>query len=265
MQGALLLAKVCTEIDKANRNFLWGSTPEKRKIHLANQNAVTLPKEHGGHGLHESRPKNLAVLAKLNWRLLFEDSSPWALVLKAKYLSNNPWSSKGAYSCTWATCKAVKPLLDTGLRKVITSGTSTSFWFNKWSLNGTLRFHLHEPLNLDEEHQLVSHMIDSNGNQNFHPSFDLPTHILNILQAVLINLGTSDGDSLAWAFFNDGNLTLWSAYIAAKGLNALNPHTSHLSWIWMVKGPPKFLIFIWLCTYNSTPVREVLGSRGVKP
>ena len=164
MQGALLLAKVCTEIDKANRNFLWGSSPEKRKIHLVNWNAVTLPKEHGGHGLHESTPKNLAVLAKLNWRLLSEDSSPWALILKAKYLSNNPWSSKGAYSCTWATCKAVKPLLDTGLRKVITSGTSTSFWFNKWSLTGTLRFHLHEPLNLDEEHQLVSHMIDSNGN-----------------------------------------------------------------------------------------------------
>ena len=76
MQGALLHAKVCTKIDKANRNFLWGSTQEKRKIHLVNWNAVTLPKEHGGHGLHESRPRNLALLAKLNWRLLFEDSSP---------------------------------------------------------------------------------------------------------------------------------------------------------------------------------------------
>ena len=88
-------------------------------------------------------------------------------------------------------------------------------------------------------------MIDDNGNWNFHPSFDLPTHILNTLQAIPVNVGASDGDSIAWAFSNDGNFTLRSAYITTKGLNALNPPTSHLSWIWKVKVPPKFLIFIW--------------------
>ena len=164
MQGALLPPKVCSEIDRANSNFLWGSTPEKRRLHLVNWNAVTLPKEHGGLDLHESRPRNLTLLTKLNWRLLSEDSSPWAQVLKAKYLTNNPWSSKGACCHTWAACKAAKPLLDSRLREVITSGSSTSFWFDKWSSVGTLRSHLHRPLNLGEEHQLVSHMIDNNGN-----------------------------------------------------------------------------------------------------
>nr|POE89083.1 hypothetical protein CFP56_70909 [Quercus suber] len=72
-------------------------------------------------------------------------------------------------------------------------------------------------------------MIDSNGNWHFHPSFDLPAHILNILQAVPTNVEASDGDSIAWAFSNDGNFTLGIAYITAKGLNALNPPTSHLS------------------------------------
>lgn len=86
MQGALLPAKVGTEIDRANRNFLWGSTPKKRRLHLVNWNTITLPKEHGGLGLHESKPRNLALPTKLNWRLFFEDSSPWEQVLKAKYL-----------------------------------------------------------------------------------------------------------------------------------------------------------------------------------
>lgn len=76
---------------------------------------------------------------------------------------------------------------------------------------------------MEEEHQLVSHMIDSNGNWNFHLSFDLPPPILNILQAVAVNFGSSDEDSLAWAFSNDGNFTLRSTYTATKGLNALNP------------------------------------------
>jgi len=66
-------------------------------------------------------------------------------------------------------------------------------------------------------------MIDSNGDWHFQPSFDLPAHNLNILQVVLVNVGTSDGDLIAWVFYNNGNFTLRSAYIAAKGLNALNP------------------------------------------
>ena len=48
MQGALLPAIVCTEIDRANRNFLWGSTLEKGKMHWVNWNTVTLPKEQVG-------------------------------------------------------------------------------------------------------------------------------------------------------------------------------------------------------------------------
>ena len=137
---------------------MWGSTPKERRLHLVNWNAVTFPKEHSRLDLHESRPINLTLLTKLNWRLLS----------KAKCLTNNPnsnpWSPKGAYYRTWAACKAAKPLLDAGLRKLITSGTNTSFWFDKWSSIGTLRSHLHRPLNLSEKHQLVYHMTDNNGN-----------------------------------------------------------------------------------------------------
>ena len=76
-------------------------------------------------------------------------------------------------------------------------------------------------------------------------------------------MGALNKELIAWAFSNDGNFTLRLAYIATKGLNALNPPTSHLSWIWKVQAPPKFLIFIWLYTYNSIPVKGVLGSRGL--
>ena len=53
-------------------------------------------------------------------------------------------------------------------------------------------------------------------------------------------------------------------YIAAKGLNVLNLPTSPLSQIWEVKAPPKMLFFLWLCSYNSIPVREVLGSKSLR-
>ena len=34
MQTALLPHKVCNELYRMNRNFLWGSTDEKGKVHL---------------------------------------------------------------------------------------------------------------------------------------------------------------------------------------------------------------------------------------
>ena len=76
MQGTLLPSKVCKEIDCANRTFLWGSTPEKRKMHLVNWDTITWPKDHGGLGILETRPRNLALIAKLNWKLQSEDHSP---------------------------------------------------------------------------------------------------------------------------------------------------------------------------------------------
>lgn len=70
-------------------------------------------------------------------------------------------------------------------------------------------------------------------------------------------------DLVAWAFTSNGNFSLWTAYNAAKGLNVLNPTTSSLSWIWKLKVPPKFILFIWICSNNSIPIKEVLGSRGL--
>ena len=88
MQGTLLPSRVCQEIDHANRNFLWDSTPEKRKIHLVNWNTVTLPIDQGGLGIHAARPRNLALLAKLDWKLSTGEKLLWAKVLRAKYISS---------------------------------------------------------------------------------------------------------------------------------------------------------------------------------
>ena len=69
MQCQALPTKVCDTVDKIIRDFLWGSTEEKRRMHMVNWDTVTLPKELGGLGLHSMKYRNLAILAKLCWRL----------------------------------------------------------------------------------------------------------------------------------------------------------------------------------------------------
>ena len=75
MQATPLPTHLCDKLDKISRDFLWGSTSEKRIIHLVGWNKIVRSKEEGGLGIQAAKAKNLALLAKLNWRLNQEKES----------------------------------------------------------------------------------------------------------------------------------------------------------------------------------------------
>ena len=69
MQCAALMGRVLDGIDLVNRNFLWGTTENQRRMHGVGWQKVTRTKEEGGLGIQTARGRNTALLAKLNWRL----------------------------------------------------------------------------------------------------------------------------------------------------------------------------------------------------
>ena len=54
-------------------------------MHWVKWDFVTKPKLLGGLGLQSAKGKNIALLAKLNWRFHIECDALWAKVLKYKY------------------------------------------------------------------------------------------------------------------------------------------------------------------------------------
>ena len=88
MQGTYLPRRILDGIDRVNKNFLQGSSETTRKIHWVGWQKVTKPKEEGGLGLQEAKGRNIALLAKLNWRFHTEDDALWVQMLKRKYCSN---------------------------------------------------------------------------------------------------------------------------------------------------------------------------------
>nr|POE75705.1 hypothetical protein CFP56_23253 [Quercus suber] len=89
-----------------------------------------------------------------------------------------------------AACKAVKPFLDSGLRKVITTGASTSLWYDNYISNGPLRAQLIGPLNVGEETQLIAYNVAKGGlicdlNGNWVQGFLKPISTTSILMAEL--------------------------------------------------------------------------------
>ena len=85
MQGAALPSHLCDKLDKISRDFLWSTTQEKKKMHMVGWSKIIKTKEEGGLGIQVAKAKNIALLAKLNWRMYHEPDSLWSKVLLNKY------------------------------------------------------------------------------------------------------------------------------------------------------------------------------------
>lgn len=65
--GHVCSSKLCDARDYTpSRDFLLGTTREKKRMHLVGWNKIIKPKEKGDLGIQATRAKNLALLAKLN-------------------------------------------------------------------------------------------------------------------------------------------------------------------------------------------------------
>ena len=204
---------------------------------------VTLSKELGGLGLHNMKDRNNALLAKLCWRLAYEQEAPWAKMLVAKYLSPNRISKAGRKlpcSSIWKACKKGGPIYVKGLKWSMRNGEKVRVWNDFWLPMGTLRTLIEGPLNRDEDLITLNHCFDQNHEwQAQCLSFDLLEHILNAIKATPLSYSHETEDSLQWAFSKNGFFSLKSAYLLAKGLNPSNLDNVSVEWVWKVETYPK--------------------------
>ena len=113
MQDTILPARIHNALDKINRNFIWGSTDERRKIHLVGWNKVIGHKEEGGLGIKATKLKNLSLTTKLCWRFKNCKRELWAETLKRKYLNRNH-PTKHGFSRTWSAINKSEEICSKG-------------------------------------------------------------------------------------------------------------------------------------------------------
>jgi len=260
MQCQALPSKVCEAVDKTIRDFLWGSTEEKRKMHMVKWSTVTLPKELGGLGLHSMKDRNLAILAKLCWRLASANGSPWADMLSTKYLTPNRITEEGKKlpcSSIWTACKKGGPIYVKGLKWAVRSGETINFWMDFWLHEGTLHSLIQGPLKRGEENITVRQYLDNEtGGRAYNISFKLPDQLLNVIKATPLSIDQNVEDVLHWVYSKNGFFSLKSTYLLAKGLNPLNRETDSIGWVWKVEASTKVHFFFWLCLHNSVPLEK---------
>lgn len=141
MQTMHLPISVCNKLDRINRNFLWGDTANKKKLHLVNWNQICKNQDLGGFGIRKSHCQNLALLTKLCLKMVTNEDTLWTNILKKKYLNNNLlfyWPNTRNASFTWKSMIKTLPLLHKSLKWVIGNGKEVDVWKDWWVGDGPL-------------------------------------------------------------------------------------------------------------------------------
>ncbi|KAE8676041.1 hypothetical protein F3Y22_tig00111634pilonHSYRG00007 [Hibiscus syriacus] len=85
MQTSYLPKKVCDEIERLIRNFIWGGSADKQGMHLVKWEELCQPLKDGGIGMKKVHSQNEAFLMKLAFRLIADNSKLWVRVPRSKY------------------------------------------------------------------------------------------------------------------------------------------------------------------------------------
>lgn len=145
MSTIALPTSTLDQIDKIARYFIWGSSEGNRKQHLVAWESVCKPKREGGLGVRSAKEMNLALLAKLGWRLLNSQDGLWVKILRNKFrvgdLYDPSWLIvQGVWSPTWRSLTlGIREVVVPGAGWVLGDGRRVCFWKYKWLLNEPLQ------------------------------------------------------------------------------------------------------------------------------
>lgn len=113
MQTGKIPESTVKELEKLNRDFLWGDSDGQKRIYPLAWKLVCRPKDCGGLGVRRLTDMNNALLIKLGWRMMHHKNSLWARVLWAKYGSPTQRSrTPNNSSYTWRSIRHALQILN---------------------------------------------------------------------------------------------------------------------------------------------------------
>ncbi|CAL5397659.1 unnamed protein product [Camellia sinensis] len=232
-------------MDKLNRNFLWGDTSDKKKVHLIKWDKVCRKKDYGGLGIRRARDHNLALIAKLGWKLVSDDNGLWTEVLKAKYLKHHTvqsWSRKGQASLIWRGIMKSRSLLKKGVKWTIGNGAKVRIWYDWWY--GDRPWVEAVPNHSLTNSNTVDTLLDLEGQWDMHAINTLvPPELVHEILKIHLPRWVNLTDTPSWQGSTDGGFSSATAYDL---LQAHSPNVTHWKWVWKLKIPQKFKGFLWL-------------------
>ena len=247
MQCNLLLGKVLEGTDRVNKNFMWGSTEDKGKMHWVGWKKVTRSKEEGGLGVQSAKGRNTVLLAKLNWRFHSEDKAPWAKVLRLKYCNPQRINSRNARklpsSRIWKGLLQGEETFKKAAKWLPGFDSNLDFWNDTWTNYGPLRKIIQGPLAREATNLKIKDVVDFSGRWDWSSIQMIFTEeVYRDIKAIPVLLFVRLEDRLSWKYLAKGDFELKSAYRLVT--DPLRDVPFNGKWIWKLKTLPKIQMFV---------------------
>lgn len=146
MKPFILPTKIVKSIDKSVRNFFWDHDSNSKKLHTLKWDEIAKPKPLGGLGIRQASHQNKAIFLNNIWKILNSSNSFLSQVYIGKY-GQNLLMTKSSSSFIFRNINKITPIFNMCVRKVISDGKSTSFWYENW-LGENLRSQIFGPISI---------------------------------------------------------------------------------------------------------------------
>ncbi|GKU96320.1 hypothetical protein SLEP1_g9570 [Rubroshorea leprosula] len=273
---------ILKELIRIQKNFLWGTSDESKKIAWVNWERVCLAKNKGGLGIPNLAIKNIALLGKW-WDKFYDDAESeklWKKITISKYYSgtstvsiSNTTSSK--ISAIWKDilsisrdCERNTKCFSEGFSRQLGDGYGTRFWKDAWVETSPLMLVFPRLFKLTlGENLLVADLKPTKGEgwilQWHIPPFGRELDELQILEDILQNVSISVGksDQFIWKHCPVGYTTKMAYLFLDMSPPCLDIFYCKLIWSHLI--PTKVSVFSWRLLLNRLPTKDNLIQRGI--
>ncbi|KAL9683503.1 hypothetical protein QQ045_015325 [Rhodiola kirilowii] len=277
---------VAQEMEKIQRNFLWGSTESRRKIHYVNWSKVTRPKKFGGLGSQGMVDMNLALLAKWWWKLVIGKGGLWRRMVLEKYNIKRPHATdevaipQHKLSKTWKDIiKSVQGnseialAFKKGLKLKLGNGSSTSFWHDVWLGDKSIKAQYPKLFLLAINNSASVREMGSWMGGDWiwqlifrRTLFQWEAENRRELEVCLSHIQLKDqlDDRIVWSYSEDGMFSTNSLMKAAMAIKTTKKQWEQIPFqLWSGLTPPKVEMFIWRVYTGGLPTKLALWKRKV--
>jgi hypothetical protein len=267
-------ALVAKQIEKIQRDFLWGGMNDEAKMHLVEWEKVCTPLDEGGLGIRNIRRFNQALLGKWLWRFAHEVGAWWRSVLVAKY--GVDWGGWRSGAITGSHGVGLWKYISKGWQDfrghccfVPGEGSRILFWEDIWCGDRALKeaFPVLHSIATNKGASIADNMELSNGSIHWNIQFfrlfhDWEVELVASFYKCLYDCKLRGGgaDKLRWLHSSKGVFEVKSFY------RALSPSgSSAFPWrsIWRSKAPPRVAFFAWTAAWGKILTVDNLRRRGL--
>ncbi|KAK4270818.1 hypothetical protein QN277_019587 [Acacia crassicarpa] len=253
---AKIPVSVCHEVERIQRNFIWGHTESTHQYHPIGWDQLTLPKQYGGLGFRRLEAFNRACGVKLAWQICMGSKGLWAEILQQRYLlreGDSLLAYRKGDSQIWKFICAQKDIVELGTKWQIRNGQVVNFFNDCWLVGGqSLKGLCTRQLTDVENSSSVADWV-CNGEWNFDALADcVQPEVLNRLLAQIPLRADAGYDVMVWGAESDGKFSIRSAYFLIER----NPqqrfhHLFKIIWSW--PGVERIRVFMWRVFLDRLP------------